>query len=91
MCLLGRFGHDRCSGDTSADIISAIIADEAAIGMINRKTTAVRIIPAPGKSERRLGGIWRVVRQSSGNEKSILIPRKNLWLLKGVSLLPSML
>ena len=36
-------------GDTSADIISAIIADEAAIGMINRKTTAVRIIPAPGK------------------------------------------
>lgn len=38
-------------GDTSADIISAIIADEAAIGMINRKTTAVRIIPAPGKSE----------------------------------------
>lgn len=38
-------------GNTSADIISAIIADEAAIGMINRKTTAVRIIPAPGKSE----------------------------------------
>lgn len=38
-------------GDTSADIISAIIADEAAIGMINRKTTAVRLIPAPGKSE----------------------------------------
>jgi len=38
-------------GDTSAEIISAIIADEAAIGMINRKTTAVRIIPAPGKSE----------------------------------------
>lgn len=36
-------------GDTSADTISAIIADEAAIGMINRKTTAVRIIPAPGK------------------------------------------
>lgn len=38
-------------GDTSAEIISAIIADEAAIGMINRKTTAVRIIPAPGKQE----------------------------------------
>lgn len=35
-------------GDTSADTISAIIADEAAIGMINSKTTAVRIIPAPG-------------------------------------------
>jgi len=37
-------------GDTSTDIISGIIADEAAIGMINRKTTAVRLIPAPGKS-----------------------------------------
>jgi uncharacterized protein (UPF0210 family) len=36
-------------GDTSAATISAIIADEAAIGMINNKTTAVRIIPAPGK------------------------------------------
>ena len=36
-------------GDTSADTISAIIADEAAIGVINSKTTAVRIIPAPGK------------------------------------------
>lgn len=36
-------------GDTPADTISAIIADEAAIGMINNKTTAVRVIPAPGK------------------------------------------
>jgi uncharacterized protein (UPF0210 family) len=36
-------------GDTSSETLSAIIADEAAIGMINRKTTAVRIIPAPGK------------------------------------------
>jgi uncharacterized protein (UPF0210 family) len=36
-------------GDTPAEIISAIIADEAAIGMINRKTTAVRLIPVPGK------------------------------------------
>ncbi len=35
-------------GDTSAETISAIIADEAAIGMVNSKTTAVRIIPAPG-------------------------------------------
>ncbi len=35
-------------GDTSAETISAIIADEAAIGMINTKTTAVRVIPAPG-------------------------------------------
>lgn len=36
-------------GDTSAETISGIIADEAAIGMVNTKTTAVRIIPAPGK------------------------------------------
>ena len=36
-------------GDTSAAAISGIIADEAAIGMINNKTTAVRVIPAPGK------------------------------------------
>ncbi len=36
-------------GDTPASTISAIIADEAAIGMVNSKTTAVRIIPAVGK------------------------------------------
>ncbi|MCD8254078.1 MAG: PFL family protein [Oscillospiraceae bacterium] len=37
-------------GDTSAATISGIIADEAAIGMINNKTTAVRIIPVPGQT-----------------------------------------
>jgi uncharacterized protein len=37
-------------GDTPAETIAAIIADEAAIGMINRKTTAVRLIPAVGKA-----------------------------------------
>ena len=36
-------------GDTSASTISAIIADEMAIGMVNSKTTAVRLIPVPGK------------------------------------------
>ncbi|MBR5580421.1 MAG: PFL family protein [Treponema sp.] len=36
-------------GDTSASTISGIIADEMAIGMVNNKTTAVRIIPVPGK------------------------------------------
>lgn len=36
-------------GDTSAETISGIIADETAIGMINNKTTAVRIIPVEGK------------------------------------------
>jgi uncharacterized protein (UPF0210 family) len=38
-------------GDTSAATISAIIADEMAIGMVNNKTTAVRVIPVPGKRE----------------------------------------
>ena len=37
-------------GDTKATTISGIIADEMAIGMINQKTTAVRIIPVIGKS-----------------------------------------
>ncbi len=36
-------------GDTSAETIAAIIADEAAIGMVNSKTTAARILPIPGK------------------------------------------
>ncbi len=47
-------------GDTSEEIISAIIADEAAIGMVNNKTTAVRIIPAYGKKagdEVEFGGL----------------------------------
>ena len=37
-------------GDTEADAIAAVIADEAAIGMVNNKTTAVRIIPVKGKT-----------------------------------------
>ncbi len=37
-------------GDTPATTISGVIADEMAIGMINQKTTAVRIIPCPGKT-----------------------------------------
>lgn len=36
-------------GDTSAETLAAVAADELAIGMINRKTTAVRLIPVPGK------------------------------------------
>ena len=47
-------------GDTSADVISGIIADEAAIGMVNTKTTAVRLIPAIGKKvgdELNFGGL----------------------------------
>ena len=37
------------SGDTSAEVIAGMIADGAAIGMINQKTTAVRVIPVPHK------------------------------------------
>ncbi|QAT49788.1 PFL family protein [Caproiciproducens sp. NJN-50] len=47
-------------GDIPAEIISAIIADEAAIGMVNSKTTAVRLIPAIGKKagdELNFGGL----------------------------------
>jgi len=39
------------TGDVTPATLSAIIADEAAIGMINKKTTAVRVIPVPGKGE----------------------------------------
>ena len=47
-------------GDTPCEVISAIIADEAAIGMVNSKTTAVRVIPAIGKKageELNFGGL----------------------------------
>ncbi len=47
-------------GDTPAEVISGIIADEAAIGMVNSKTTAVRLIPAIGKKvgdELSFGGL----------------------------------
>ncbi len=47
-------------GDTPAEVIAAIIADEAAIGMVNSKTTAVRVIPAIGKQvgdELSFGGL----------------------------------
>ena len=50
-------------GDTPAEVISAIIADEAAIGMVNSKTTAVRVIPAIGKKdgeEINFGGLFGV-------------------------------
>jgi len=47
-------------GDTPAATLSAILADEAAIGVINRKTTAVRLVPVPGKTVgdvARFGGL----------------------------------
>ena len=50
LCLLRRSGYDRHSRrHHSRSTISGIIADEMAIGMINQKTTAVRVIPVIGK------------------------------------------
>ena len=45
-------------GDTTAETISCVIADEAAIGMVNSKTTAVRIIPVPGSISADCGFAW---------------------------------
>ncbi|MCE5333791.1 MAG: PFL family protein [Desulfobacteraceae bacterium] len=48
------------AGDTSAETLSAIIADEMAIGVINKKTTAARLIPVPGKKageKAKFGGL----------------------------------
>ena len=67
-------------GDTPADTISAIIADEAAIGMVNSKTTAVRVIPAIGHEAGEVldfggllgtGPIMKINRKSS----SVMIQR----------------
>jgi uncharacterized protein (UPF0210 family) len=50
-------------GDTPVETIAGIIADEMAIGMINKKTTAVRVIPVPGKTvgdQVEFGGLWGI-------------------------------
>ncbi|MES2625386.1 MAG: PFL family protein [Pseudomonadota bacterium] len=66
-------------GDTSAEMISAIIADEMAIGVINKKTTAARLIPAPGKKAGdtvRFGGLLGegpVMAVNKGNQENRFI------------------
>ncbi len=58
-------------GDSSATTLAAIIADEMVIGMINRKTTAVRIIPVPGKAAGEMavfGGLFG---------ESVIMPVRN--------------
>jgi len=58
-------------GDTSAETVAAIIADEMAIGVVNHKTTATRLIPVPGKSagdKAHFGGLLG---------QSIIIPVNN--------------
>ena len=68
-------------GDTSAATISGIIADEAAIGMINSKTTAVRVIPAIGKTDKEelnFGGLLGMAPVMKVNPSSceVMINRK---------------
>ena len=67
-------------GDTDAATISAIIADEAAIGVVNNKTTAVRIIPAPEKKvgdKVEFGGLLgsAPVMPVTGGDSSVFIAR----------------
>ena len=64
-------------GDTSASTVSAIIADEAAIGVINNKTTAVRVIPVHGKNEGEVefGGLLGrapIMRTGKGNADAFI-------------------
>ncbi len=65
-------------GDTPAEVISAIIADEAAIGMVNTKTTAVRLIPAIGKNGRRRAQFRRPAWAAAPSWKSTAIRPPNL-------------
>ena len=65
-------------GDTPASTISAIIADEAAIGVVNQKTTAVRLIPVPGKTVGdwvEFGGLFGrapIMRVSQGSAEELI-------------------
>ena len=60
LCLLRGTGHDRHSGSIQRHLLlSGIIADEMAIGMVNQKTTAVRLIPVIGKDVRGNRGVRR--------------------------------
>ena len=67
-------------GDTPAETISAIIADEAAIGMVNSKTTAVRVIPAIGHREGEMldfGGLLGrgPIMKVNGKSSAVMIDR----------------
>ena len=68
-------------GDTPAEVISALIADEAAIGMVNSKTTAVRVIPAIGHKagdELNFGGLLGGVGHADQHRlpREIHLPRR---------------
>ena len=79
VCSVG-LGMSVLPGDTSPETISAIIADEAAIGMVNSKTTAVRVIPAIGHEEGEtldFGGLLGSgpIMKVNANASSIMINR----------------
>ena len=57
-------------GDTTAETIAGIIADECAIGVINSKTTAVRLIPAVGKSVGDRVSFGGLARRGAGHGRS---------------------
>ncbi len=68
-------------GETKAEVISGMIADEAAIGMVNSKTTAVRVIPAVGKKageELEFGGLLGSgpIMDINQTDNSVMIHRK---------------
>jgi uncharacterized protein (UPF0210 family) len=71
-------------GDTSAETIAAIIADEMAIGVINKKTTAARLIPVPGKKagdHASFGGLLgesTIMNVNNGQGENIFIRRGGL-------------
>ena len=67
-------------GKTTAASISAMIADEAALGVINNKTTAVRLIPVPGKDvgdQVEFGGLlgYAPIIDVGESDSSIMISR----------------
>lgn len=67
-------------GDTPAEVVSAMIADECAIGMINNKTTAVRVIPVYGKTvgdEVDFGGLFGTapIMKVNGGDPSAFVKR----------------
>jgi hypothetical protein len=71
-------------GETTAETIAAIIADEMAIGVINNKTTAARLIPVPGKSageSAHFGGLLgqsTIIPVNNGNNANPFIRRGGL-------------
>ena len=72
-------------GDTKATTISGIIADEAAIGMINQKTTAVRLIPVIGKGSGRYGRVRRSAWLCADHSGRIVSPATTLLNVPDVS------